>query len=203
MEKLIYKKMDNKIELNLNDMMLLADNSTKISVFNQDQNFIHNLSQIYANYFINKTNYNFICLKDNHVIGVCLGIIGNDTKNVKCNLDDVKTSNQAEQEFIIFRKRITQGYKDLNVSNKVELELFSSLIKNQGIGSNLLKLFEQDLKQQGINEYYLYTNEMCDYHYYLKNNYTLIGQIAIDISDLDTIFGNQEKFMIMCFKKDI
>ncbi len=77
----------------------------------------------------------------------------------------------------------------------------SSRIPNQGIGSKLLNALEKELIQKNIKEYIVCTNEMCSYQFYEHHDFNLINDKYIDISDLNFIFPDKDKFRLMCYKK--
>ena len=186
-----------------NNYCKLIDNVIQISRFIDDQKIVNEIITKYYDYFIDVSSLIYTFEEDNNTLGVLCGIINDDTNNARVMFETIDIVNVKQKQFIEFRKRITAGYKSMHTNCEAELEFFSAIEKNKGIGKQLINEFHNDLKSRNISSYYLFTNEICHYQWYIKNGYELVNNIKIDISDLDLILGDQKEFQLFLFKKVI
>ncbi len=181
----------------------LADNAIKTSQFIASKDFCHELLNRWAVYFNKKTQIKWVWEENNKVEAICMCIVGDGTKDVHYNLSGLIPKSEQEKQYMIFRQRITAGYKDISFPCEAELEIMSSLKKYKGIGKQLLAKVEEELVSLGVKQYIVCTNEMCDYAWYLNHGFRLYQFSYVDISDLNLIFGDMKNFKIYCLIKDI
>lgn len=195
--------MTKKDTKNFNNYKNIIDNVLKISMFCENKNFADSVCEEFYKYFCEVSNLINVYEED-ETIGVLCAIIHDGTQNdTTINFDNIKVSSENERQYIEFRRRIKQGYKSMYLDCDAELEFFSSIKKGLGIGQKLIECFHEQLKQKNIIEYHLFTNEMCDYKWYMNHGYEIIKSIEIDISDLNHIFHEQKTFKLFLFKKSI
>lgn len=194
--------MINKNIKEFDNYVKLIDNVLKISMFCQDINFVNSVANEYYQYFINVSNL-INSYGATITDGIMCAIINDGSnKDAKINFDNLKPNTLDQYQFIEFRKRVTNGYKSMHVECAAELEFFSSINKGNGIGKELIDCFHNQLIEKGIKEYYLFTNEICDYEWYINHNYKLVNSIKIDVSDLKAIMCRDD-FKLFLFKKNI
>ncbi len=189
--------------LDVNLQLPLIDNVLKTSKITNDKEFSNELLKRWAIYFNDKTQWKYIDEDEKEVNAMCFCIVGDSTSNVHYSLEGIKVESEKQQEYITLRQRITAGYKDMHISCDAELEIMSCLKPNQGIGTKLLEQLEKDLKELDVHEYIVCTNEMCSFPFYEHHGFKLLDQRYIDISDLNHIFENKDKFRIMTYIKKI
>ncbi len=189
--------------VNVDALIPLSDNAIKTSCFIDDKAFVYELLKCWAVYFNAKTQSKWIWEENGVVDAICMCIIGDSTSDVHYDISHIKPQTKQEQQYMTFRKRITAGYSKISFHAEAELEIMSSLHPFQGIGKQLLMKLEAELKDKGIKQYIVCTNEMCSYQWYERQGFVLHQDTYIDISDLDCIFGKQEQFRLFCFKKDL
>ncbi len=190
-------------EVSVKELIPLSDNALKTSCFIDNQDFVNKLLERWAIYFNAKTQTKWVWEENGIVSSICMCIIGDATSDVHYDISDIKPITKQEQQYMEFRKRITAGYATISYHAPAELEIMSSLTPFQGIGRQLLNKLEEELVNKGISQYIVCTNEMCSYKWYEGHGFKLYKDTYIDISDLDCIFGDQKKFRLFCFKKDL
>ncbi len=192
-----------KESVSVEELIPLADNALKASYFVKNRSFVNALLTCWAEYFNKKTQIKWVWEENNKVEAICMCIVGDGTKDVHYNLSGLIPKSEQEKQYMIFRQRITAGYKDISFPCEAELEIMSSLHKYKGIGKQLLAKVEEELVSMGVKQYIVCTNEMCDYAWYLNHGFRLYQFSYVDISDLNLIFGDMKNFKIYCLIKDI
>ncbi len=185
------------------DQIPLIDNVLKASSFVGNSSFCNSLLTCWAVYFNEKTQTKWVWENDGKVEAICMCIIGNATSDIHYDLSQLEPQSEKEKQYITFRKRITEKYKEISFNCEAELEIMSSLNKHQGIGKQLLAKLEEELLNRGITRYTVSTNQMCDYMWYLNQGFKIYQTADIDISDLNYIFNETKTFKLFTLIKDI
>ncbi len=188
----------------------LFDNVAKVGmIVKNDNNFVHQVLLTNARYYTGVSKEVYVHWSDatkTYIDGILLV----NTKmpiNPPNTIDHIITNDLTALDFITFRDRITKAYVKMyqkhQIENNAEVELFSVLNKGQGIGKHLIHMWEDDLKHLGINEYFLSTNEMCTYGFYIHHGFKLIDDCIIDISELKHLQNALEMSQVkaMVYKK--
>ncbi|ACN83095.1 GNAT family N-acetyltransferase [Brachyspira hyodysenteriae] len=127
--------------------------------------------------FLNTATFAKIALKDNIPVGFLIGkIINSKTNNIYENkIKEIKSKISKNIEGIISLlvykkiKSINNNlYKQVNKNYDAELSFFavSKDCQGLGIGKKLFQEFNDYLKENNINDFYLYTDTYCNYKFY-------------------------------------
>lgn len=112
-------------------------------------------------------------------------------------LNKIKNYNQSEQkklsEIFDFIDFSSKKVKNLMSENDILIGLFVSIKK--GCGSKLLKKLSETCLKNNINNVYLWSDNTCDYQYYIKHNFDLIEEFTYSV--------NNKKINTLIFKKAI
>lgn len=187
-----------------------VSNVLNLKAFNLPEVVEKEVSKVFAKYFIDNSNW-FLYFKDdvsNKPLGLLAASINNERGYVDLNFDKLlriskKYNNTFLNELFEFQTRITNTIKMRHDSSyESELILFSSLVKGQGIGTQLIKAYEAHLESLNINAYCLFTDDNCDYEWYIKHQYRMVGKYEIQTNDLKTLFidPNKKYYVYKFFK---
>lgn len=112
-------------------------------------------------------------------------------------LDKIKAYNPYEQkklsEVFDFIDFSSKKVKNLMSENDILIGLFVSIKK--GCGSELLKKLNETCLKNNIDNIYLWSDNTCDYQYYIKHNFDLIEEFTYNV--------NNRKINTLIFKKAI
>ena len=183
-------------KLNKNDKKI-AKNLTKLvwgelysSKSEQLQKLIYDFT--FEFYDIN-SEFSFGIFEDG-LKGFVLSNLKNDYKKINFSIE-----NLDEKEKVLFKELVeyvefmSEETKKLMNDNDVLLGIFVSIKK--GFGRILLEKLTEISKQKNIKNIYHWTDSVCDFEYYGKNNFILEKK-------LDT-FLNDEKVEALIYKKEI
>ena len=187
-------------KINHTDLFELADKDNVLDLFenvahvkdfcSDDPEFCDQVLERNARYYTDVTDCCYLYWHDEskeQIDGIALANV-NMKECEPNNLKGIKATSNCAKEFLEYRVRVVDAYRQMykkhNIVNNAELEIFSVLEKNKGIGKKLINAWEDDLRALGINEYFLSTNELCNHSYYVHNCFELVDKTKIDTSDL-------------------
>lgn len=183
-----------------------AKNILNYEQFDEEKNnvFYDKLSQYFLNIILSKSNYGYMLILDNKVVGVIFCFIPNYQKTF-LNPEEVQINNEKIlfeiqklklsniQKTILDIEMLTninndEIYKVFNYDLKDSCEImFLSVLKeyqNKKIGSTITNNFINDIKKLNFHKIHLYTTTLCNYKYY---EYKKMNSFKLDI------IGNKSK----------
>ncbi len=133
---------------------------------------------------LSRSNYSDFIIRDNKIVGFLLGHIkeikGVDYskyKNLVRNLESQLNKSNEGKIFLeysdLYEKSNNSLYRLAQPKGDAEIILFAldPDYKRRGIGSILLKNYLDFLKENEIDNCYLYSDSTCDYQFYLNNRF--------------------------------
>lgn len=202
------KKIIPKYNEILNLSKLIVDIPNVIDNFSLDYDYQLDFARLFLNNSIKRANVFYILENDKKIIGALFAYIPNFISS-KENIYNyiyasilnrklfskwmIKDLNRIElkilkQELLIEDEYQQNVWKDTVKNNDSGEILFLSVDSNyqgQGLSKQLLKVFFDDLENNNIKKYHLFTTTNCDYEYYeklgmnCKNKYTLIDGLSL------------------------
>lgn len=192
---------DENIDITDERLIEFAENIIVSSKYNIKKEDADKFNLYSAKYFIENATKCFINRDENGIAnGILFASIDHESPK-KFWIDENLFTDKHSREFVKFQKRIMKCIEELDTIRGAEIICFSVLKKSSGIGKLLLNQFESYLKSIGINNYHLFTDENCSYDWYIKNDFKLIMEEEVDISDLMEINNGKSTYKIMAFNK--
>ncbi|KLI15022.1 GNAT family N-acetyltransferase [Brachyspira hyodysenteriae] len=162
-----------------NDLTFLTDIVIKVWGFDDmlSEKNAKLIAELNLYSFLNTASFAKIALKDNIPVGFLVGKIINSKQNniYENKIKEIKSKISKNIEGIISLlvykkiKSINNNlYKQANKNYDAELSFFavSKDCQGLGIGKKLFQEFNYYLKENNINDFYLYTDTYCNYKFY-------------------------------------
>lgn len=111
-------------------------------------------------------------------------------------IEKIKIYNQIEQKKLLevfkFVDFSSKKVKNLMSENDILIGLFVSLKK--GCGGELLKELNKICFKNNINNIYLWSDNTCNYQYYIKHNFDLIDEFEYSVNNriINTLIFRKE-----------
>ncbi len=179
------------------------DRILALSKYHLNATIDQEIVEIFTYYFINNSNVFFNHMQDGQEVGVIFGNI-DYADEVAFDYDKLTLIGEQHPEY----KEITTLQMEINKIMEAhyepeipELVTFCSFIP--GVGSQLIKQWEAEVKARGYHQYYLFTDSNCTYEWYIKKGYTLLEQYPINLDNLPTIKAVNKEFYVYKFLKQI
>ncbi|MEI0559498.1 GNAT family N-acetyltransferase [Brachyspira intermedia] len=162
-----------------NDLLFLTDIVIKVWGFDDilSEKNAKLIAQLNLYSFLNTATFAKVALKDKIPVGFLIGKITNSKQNniYKNKIKEIKSKMSKNIEGIVSLlvykkiKSINNNlYKQANKNYDAELSFFavSKDYQGLGIGKALFEEFNNYLKENNINNLYLYTDTYCNYKFY-------------------------------------
>ncbi len=118
-------------------------------------------------------------------------------------LNKIINKNPEYGDIIKFQERITKTIDMLRDKDLPEVNCLCSLVSGKNIGFNLIKLWEDELKQRGHKQYQVFSDQNCNYEWYTRNGFKLVETIKLDMNGLDSMKKKHKDFNVYKFIKTI
>lgn len=188
----------------------LCANIIRVNQYNIKPSQEKKISKILAKYFIKNSDFFLTEFENNQLVGLLMANLGNKKHT------DLDYSKLLQYKYKFSTQKLLKQVIELQVkigetmdehqapsNQEAELVCFSSIIKSKGIGSKMIKAFEQKLIANNIKKYYLFTDENCDYQWYDKHGYIRTNEYPIPISELDLINDGKQFYYIYRYEKEL
>ncbi len=161
------------------------------------------ICSIFADFLISNSDFVYEHLVDNVPLGCIAGTIKH-SNGVEFNVKGLKQIGEQYPDYkdlVEFQIRIMDKIFSMDDGSMPEVNCLASLFP--GNGKILIKTWEDKLIQNKINQYHLFSDENCNYEWYIKNGFKLVEKATINISDLKSITTESDMFHIYHFIKKI
>ena len=156
----------------------------------QLQKFIYDYT---FEYYDTNPEFSFGIFED-ELKGFILACLKNDCKKIHFDLDNLNKKDKFSfQELVDYVEFMSLETEKLMNEDDIFLGIFVSTKK--GFGRILLQNLIQKAKQKNIKNIYLWTDSVCDFEYYDKNNFILEKKL--------NSFLDNKKIETMIYKKPI